>query len=176
MSGSRGSAGAGVYRAREASLQPSTNRSWLSGVSSQPQKGLQQAAEVKHSPTVSGVACRTPRDVPSIPKSRCKTNASLSAETSSWGPSEENQAGVWLCPWPQPSIRLWGHGGTGSCWRSSQPCPQAWLLDLPWGCGLPAPCSDQPGSFGGTCALTWAKQGFGWFRLPGGPILSCCGR
>ncbi|XP_061854973.1 mucin-2-like isoform X2 [Colius striatus] len=52
----------------------------------------------------------------------------------------------------------------------------AWLLDLPWGCGLSAPCSDQPGSFGGTCALSWAKQGFGWFRLPGGPILSCCGR
>lgn len=100
--------GAGVYRAREVSLQISTDRSRLSGVSSQPRKGLQQAAEVKHLPTVSGVTCQTPRDVPSIPKSRCKPNTSLRAEVSPWSPSEQNQLGAWLCPWPQLSVWLAG--------------------------------------------------------------------
>ena len=45
-------------------LQTSTNRSWPSGVQSQPQKGLQQVAEVKHLPTALAVTCWSPRDVP----------------------------------------------------------------------------------------------------------------
>lgn len=170
MSGSRGAAGGGGYRARAVSLQISTKRSWLSGVWPQPQKGLQQATEVKHLRVVPGVTCQTPRDAPSIPKSRCKAHASMSAEIPSWGPSEQNQLGS--------GCAHGGHSPACACGLKElfQPCLQAWLLDLPWGHGLPAPCSNQPGSFGGACALSWAKQGFCWFRVPGGPLLSCCGR
>lgn len=75
VSGSRGSAQAGVYRDREVSPLPSTSRSWLSGVS--------------------GGTCQTSRDVSSIPKSSCKISSPLSEETLSWGgeqgSSEQNQ-------------------------------------------------------------------------------------